>query len=53
MIHVCDALPQNSEQVTFWVKQVSGIIVRSTLWALIWYQNQVHTPTLWDMTICA
>ena len=29
------------------------ITVRSTLSALMWYQNQVHTPpTFWDMTIC-
>ena len=43
----CEALPQNSEQVTFWVKWVFGIIVRSTLSALIWYQNQVHDPEIW------
>ena len=30
-MYVCEALPQNREQVTFWVKWVFGIIVRSTL----------------------
>ena len=28
---------------------ILGIIVRSKLAALIWYQNQIHTPTFWDM----
>ena len=27
-----------------WGKMNFGIIVRDTLSALIWYQNQVHTP---------
>ena len=50
----CEALPQNREQVTFWVKWGFVIIVRSIFSALIWYQNQVHTPpTFWEMTICA
>ena len=50
---LCEALPQNREQVTFWVKWVFGIIVRRTLSALIWYQNQVRTSsTFWDVTIC-
>ena len=49
---ICNALPQNREQVKFWVKWVFDIIVTSSLSALIWYQNQVHTPTFWDMTIC-
>ena len=40
----CTVLPQKRHQVTFWVKLVFGIIVRSTLSTLIWYQNQVHTP---------
>ena len=49
----CEALPQNREQVTFWVKWVFGIIVRTILPALIWYQNKVCTPILlWGMTIC-
>ena len=53
----CEALPQNREQVTLWVKWVFGIIVKNTLsvsiWIKFWYQNQVHTaPTFWDMTIC-
>ena len=33
-------------------KMSFGLIVRSKLSALIWYQNQVHNPTFWDMTIC-
>ena len=43
-------LPQNRVQVTFWIKLIFGIIVRSTLSALIWYQNQGHMPpTFWDI----
>ena len=48
-----EVLLQSKGQVTFWVKWVFGIIVRSTLLALMWYQNQVHNPpTFWDMIIC-
>ena len=32
---ICDALPQNREQVTFWVKWDFGTVVRSKLSALI------------------
>ena len=49
---ICDALLQNREQATFWAKWVFGIIVSHILPALIWYQNQVHTSTFWDMIIC-
>ena len=34
---ICDALPQNREQVIFWVKWVSGIIIRSTLSAFFFF----------------
>ena len=47
---MCKALPQNKEQLTFWANSVFSIIVKSTLSALIWYQNKVNTPTFWDMT---
>ena len=44
--------PTKQGQVTFWVKWVIGIIVRSILSVLIWYQNQVHTtPTFWDIAV--
>ena len=33
---ICDALPQNREQVTFWVKWVLSVIEESTLSALVW-----------------
>ena len=52
----CDALQQNREQVTFWVIWVFGIKIHTvwkyTLSGLYGYQNQVHTPTFWDMAIC-
>ena len=32
--------------------RVIGITVRNTLSALIWYKNQVYTPTFWDVIIC-
>ena len=38
-LYLCDALPQNREQMTFWVKWVFGIIVRSILSVLSLYQN--------------
>ena len=51
---ICEAFPQNREQVIFWVKwDFDAIVIRSTLSALTWYQNQVHTLTFWDMTIWA
>ena len=48
-LYICDALTQNREQVTFWVQWVSDIFLRRTLTALIWCQNQVHTPTFGDI----
>ena len=53
LLTICEALLKNRERVTFRVKWVFSIIIRSTFSALVWYQNQVHTPsTFWDMAIC-
>ena len=32
--NICDALPQNRDQVTLWVKRTFGIIIRSILLTL-------------------
>ena len=52
----CDALPQNSSGTSLILGKMSFfdiLYVKSTLSALIWYQNQVHTfHTFWDINIC-
>ena len=50
--NVMDTGILNREQVAYWVKLLFGVIVGAIFSFIFWYQNQVHNPSFWYMTIC-